>query len=1721
MSLGPALQVPLGAPRTRGGPFGDGVLGGAVVADEEDDGWGDARPCSASMAAAPSAAWLHSTDAATGAEPGCTAEARVAVGYADGSVHVFSRRVRRTSRPDAACAASSKHATATPPPSRASTATPGPQGRTHAFPPLSLDRIQRHTRAVSASGRSADAVQSPAQSASSIGTSGVSSPPSALMHSSTHASRLSPSGASALVSTARASATQPSETPYAVPTHSHAEPLLEQQYNATDAPLVYGGPDDTHAQPVHAVPRIVCAGLQGKDETSGGTRGYPRDLQPQRESTGEQRGVLPPCVQESPSLVHPHGSLPDRGESTATGAQVSASGPSADGDALGSSTDRGAHPELDGGRDPGLDRGWGPGLDGGLDAAAPAGAHPAGAPPPPSPAAQPPSPPADPPGDAAVPCRVLFSPDASRVLGVIADEGSDSSVTGSAPRTPQLVVHQASGRITAWALDTLHYLGSVFVRVTQTGDGEGPNEVQFLFEHQGHTASSSMRVYGHLARLAHSEARDAIVRVLHVEGAEGAGADEAIPAFVWLVLPPWPQRVFILRTDVVLQTFTLCAVLAVPHDTDPRRWQLAASLGTVPELALYVADEAGAVARVSYLLPDWRAFCGGTLTHDSGVETPKPTPEGGSSPGNGSGAAPRALIKSLSQMLPVWHVSLAHDADHAPPQPPRFSSKTLRCDADEAWPPLALLVARSGGDAAAPPGHRAYALVDLCVDGDMGLVGVRVDAADTSTSLLLLVDATDPGDTVPSLIRLPSAVRCVRASSAPRTALVFCLDHVVSVRLAWSRAGSARAPTGCVVSVCASRSPWAVVAPEDGGMVALAQGPGSVAAALPETAAGLLEAEAQPSAATAKPPDALAAGKPDDGSVTALVPLAIGRIILALAHGGLAAATLPSLYTTDAQAPVHADASLLRWAGGMELLQLVVNPRTGTKHVVGGSSHGSIAVWDVASLQVEAEWTWFAAPVQTIVPLVGVSPLSRLYGCVLCVATDGTSALLSLDDLRLCVARGAALTHSVYLFPGAGRPLVHVAVRADDMLLVYGEDRARIWSLASHELVRSVTAEQVWLLVAQPVDGEDPWIRLAVPPNPHSAGKAGVGGMLSPSGCAQAAAISVLLADVPRAVENASRTLRGALGVASLLPVFEPLARHMGGAAGAAGASPPTAEDARLQPGASPPTAEYTRPQPEAPGASPPTTEYARLQPGDPAGQKLLSTLRPLFQLFVPLGLDATVDALTAGVLGDDLPAARTHPLVLEPGCYAFPGFLSVAPVSDVHERFAIAPCATSQHLLAALSLALLAGTVEPLHGASMAVVHTLLSPPLMERAVGRAWMRPALSTLASFVLCENETMRTAASLLFRHYMRSAPSAELARLIATWAPYIGTEASVGAHDLLQAHAVLLLGLVASERYAYFSPALLKQLSHMVAQYLALAPTQGSTFPAYVALELVCCGCDVWQHYVDAIALVRGVFALATESEEGLRSAADGGAWKLTGQSLRSHARRATLELAAAHSALFMSTLAMDILHAPSVEQSQVTLKLVAFMIRQKPLALYTSLPRLVEAVVKSLDPNVATVRANMVKAATVMINELVHTYPSIAFHAGSQRLAVGTPDGHVVLYDLKTATRLYVLGGHAHPVTACSFSPDGRRFLSMSLADQCVLQWRLSTGLLDMFVPGTMSRLAGSHGQAAASRTIHFHLGSAAALRPADVLTQVSFAWPSDRTVRLRVGEAYVNLGIS
>lgn len=134
----------------------------------------------------------------------------------------------------------------------------------------------------------------------------------------------------------------------------------------------------------------------------------------------------------------------------------------------------------------------------------------------------------------------------------------------------------------------------------------------------------------------------------------------------------------------------------------------------------------------------------------------------------------------------------------------------------------------------------------------------------------------------------------------------------------------------------------------------------------------------------------------------------------------------------------------------------------------------------------------------------------------------------------------------------------------------------------------------------------------------------------------------------------------------------------------------------------------------------------------------------------------------------------------------------------------------------------------------------------------------------------------------------------------------------------------------------------------------------------LAIELCSNGFTTWQTFVDPMDLLRRLFYFSTHRDA-----------SLTGTTIAAQARLAVLHVADTNPALFMSTLAMDILDAKSAAGRNAIMKLCVFMARKKPSVLEHGLPRIAEAVVKSLDPNIGKMRDDVWEAATVILNELV------------------------------------------------------------------------------------------------------------------------------------------------
>lgn len=79
---------------------------------------------------------------------------------------------------------------------------------------------------------------------------------------------------------------------------------------------------------------------------------------------------------------------------------------------------------------------------------------------------------------------------------------------------------------------------------------------------------------------------------------------------------------------------------------------------------------------------------------------------------------------------------------------------------------------------------------------------------------------------------------------------------------------------------------------------------------------------------------------------------------------------------------------------------------------------------------------------------------------------------------------------------------------------------------------------------------------------------------------------------------------------------------------------------------------------------------------------------------------------------------------------------------------------------------------------------------------------------------------------------------------------------------------------------------------------------------------------------------------------------------------------------------------------------------------------------------------------------------MVRRFPALAFHQQTQRLAVGTLDHVIIIYDLRTATKWRILEGHASAVSALAFSPSGDHLASYAAEEACVRAWSTSAGFL-------------------------------------------------------------------
>ncbi|OMJ86949.1 hypothetical protein SteCoe_11420 [Stentor coeruleus] len=129
-----------------------------------------------------------------------------------------------------------------------------------------------------------------------------------------------------------------------------------------------------------------------------------------------------------------------------------------------------------------------------------------------------------------------------------------------------------------------------------------------------------------------------------------------------------------------------------------------------------------------------------------------------------------------------------------------------------------------------------------------------------------------------------------------------------------------------------------------------------------------------------------------------------------------------------------------------------------------------------------------------------------------------------------------------------------------------------------------------------------------------------------------------------------------------------------------------------------------------------------------------------------------------------------------------------------------------------------------------------------------------------------------------------------------------------------------------------------------------------------------------------------------------------------------------------------------------------------WMVTYKYDTLASFLPMILEVILKTLNPHSPAIRKVYLDQAGEILQMLVLKLPMVAFSQAKQKIAVGTTDSTIMIYDLKTAAFWKCLEGHEGPVSAVVFNKTGDILASYSAQDLSVKLWKIEIGFFQGLV---------------------------------------------------------------
>ncbi|CAO3613085.1 unnamed protein product [Mucor hiemalis] len=863
------------------------------------------------------------------------------------------------------------------------------------------------------------------------------------------------------------------------------------------------------------------------------------------------------------------------------------------------------------------------------------------------------------------------------------------------------------------------------------------------------------------------------------------------------------------------------------------------------------------------------------------------------------------------------------------------------------------------------------------------------------------------------------------------------------------------------------------------------------------------------------------------GNITATVPVNTNHLAIGYESGTICVVplSLALLHLTEISSFIEKrdDVRLFEKAHHSAVTCMIVPEHhvSGQQYLLSGGQDGAVKIWNLIDGKYVASCAVHSMPVEAFIEPAEQKD-TRVRGCIVSIAKDNSVALISVDSMTC-----------LFIFPGNPYPLTSIQWRTLEDYLVFGysDDSAFVWQMQTAHLDRVLHGES-----ARDVLKDDRWPlnRISSTTIQKSGGNSSkqtvsIRSIMSNDNALHTSNsfAQVFTFNIRRLVHDLYSKvslLAGTKDNRSAYPILKPSVSS-------------SSYDAVV-----PDTLTF-RPDKDDPldissdqhvGLGEDVTsdnEY-----GTRNRKELRDKKMELIAAVVSTIASWNINEAFEEICCNSLKLSKGINSNISFGLKGANGNLSIlAPLKSEREAWTVSSSMTANRLL---SIALLAKAVVSMAGqesrSSDLISGYAMSLPLI---VGESYCFPSLSLLSKY--WQDPSARS----LFSSAINGLSKEDIASLVDYWEAFLPTSSSPENNGpQMMARASIVLGIMGCDQPQTLSPRVRKSTALSLTILLSDAELDDSRNPnnsdgepalstgsmarTLSSMELLSQGFQTWETYINAAEVLRTLFTYATDSHPYMALVSRG-------------AKTAIFQISVANMPLVISTLTFDTINAKSMDTRVRCLKIIGSFIRKEPLLLYSKVHSVVEAVVKTLDPNVPHMREVMLHSATSILHDLVKTYPFVDFSGAAQKLAVGTLEGASVIYDVRTATRSVVLEGHVGPVSVLAFSPDAKLIATCSLVDQSVRVWYTNLSLFGMLTSsisqGFVSNNNSSNKMTTSNSTSTSSNGQSGSqkphkvfsfampdnsLDPNEIIRLVKFEWMSSKCVKLHVRDLVMSFNV-